>query len=64
MIANNLMEQFTNKVIIHDKPLVKRGLKLPQVNEMGVQQIFQLEKVVYPTSIAPWVGGKQEPMNF
>jgi len=63
------MEQFTNQVIIHDKPLVKKALKLPQVIEMGVQQIFQLEKVVYPTSIAPWVGGKpnvfsQEPMNF
>jgi hypothetical protein len=36
---------------------------------MGVQQNFQLEKVVYPTSIAPRVGGKpnvfsQEPVNF
>jgi hypothetical protein len=40
MIANNLMEQFTNQAIIHDKPLVTRVLKLPQVNEMGVQQIF------------------------
>jgi len=44
-------------------------LKLPQVNEIGVQQIFQHEKVVYPNSIAPRVGGKpnffsQEPMNF
>jgi len=63
------MEQFTNQAIIHDKPLVTRVLKLPQVSEMGVQQIFQLEEVVYPTSIAPWVGGKanvfsQEPMNF
>ncbi len=69
MIASNLMEQFTNQAIIHDKPLVTRVLKLPQVSEMGVQQIFQLEEVVYPTSIAPWVGGKpnvfsQEPMNF
>jgi hypothetical protein len=69
MIANNLIEQFTNHAIIHDKPLVTKILKLPQVNELDVQQIFQLEKVVYPTSIAPWVGGKpnvfsQEPMNF
>jgi len=58
MIANNFMEQFTNHVIIHDKPLIKRALKLPQINEMGVQQIFQLDKVVYRTSIAPRVGGK------
>ncbi len=63
------MEQFTNQAIIHDKPLVTRILKLPQVNEMGVQQIFQLEEVVFPTSIAPQAGGKpnvfpQEPMNF
>jgi hypothetical protein len=63
MIANNLMEQFTNQAIIHDKPLVTRVLKLPQVvNEMGVHQIFQLEEVVYPTSIAPQVGG--EPNVF
>ncbi len=63
------MKQFINHAIIHDKPLVTKVLKLPQVNEMGVQQIFQLEEVVYPTFIAPQVGHKpngfsQEPMNF
>jgi hypothetical protein len=63
------MEQFTNQAINHDKPLVTRVLELPHVSEMGVQQIFQLEEVIYPTLIAPRVGSKpnvfsQEPMNF
>jgi len=54
MATNNLMEQFTNQVVMHDEPLITKVSKLKHVNKVVVEQNFQPEKVVYLNYVAPW----------
>jgi hypothetical protein len=35
-----------------------KSINLKHVNKVVIQQIFELEKIVYLNYVAPWVGGR------